>query len=90
MNLEKTYSCEIWEQEGGELHSVEIINSVTGLTKCIYTSYGISLEEGDDPQDVDIEIEGYVVEIDPLGSAFDGGNYVFVATKVFESYKLSI
>lgn len=81
--LEKNHSCEIHDQDGGEVHSVEIINPTTGLTKCIYTAYGVSLDENDEPQDIDVEIEGYVVE----ESEYD---YVFVATKVFESYKMSI
>ena len=81
--LEKNHSCEIYEQDGGEVHSVEIIDSTTGLTKCIYTAYGISLDDNDEPQDVDVEIEGYVVENSP-------NDCVFIATKVFESYKFSI
>lgn len=81
--LERNHSCEIYDQDGGEVHSVEIIDTSTGLTKCTYTAYGIMLDENDDPQDVDVEIEGYVVEISEH-------EYVFVATKVFEGYKFSI
>lgn len=81
--LEKNHSCEIYDQDGGEVHSVEIIDGNTGLTKCIYTAYGISLDENDEPQDIDVEIEGYVVEMPT-------GEYVFVATKVFENYKMTI
>jgi hypothetical protein len=84
--LEKKHSCEVYDQDGGEIHSVEIIDENSGLTKCIYTAYDITLEENDEPQDVDVEIEGYVVEIPQ--STFN--EYVFVATKVFENYKMSI
>lgn len=90
--LEKNHSCKIYDQDGGEVHSVEIIDHNTGLTRCIYTAYGISLDEGDVAQDVDVKIEGYVVEIPPNTddniSIFS--EYVFVATKVFESYKFVI
>jgi hypothetical protein len=81
--LEKNHSCEVYDQDGGEITSYDIIDSTTGLTKCVYTSYGISLDEDDDPQDIDVEIEGYVVEMPT-------NEYVFVATKVFENYKMSI
>jgi hypothetical protein len=84
--LEKNHSCEIYDQDGGEVHSIEIIDENTGLTKCIYTAYGITLDENDESQDVDLEIEGYVVDI-PEGNI---NEYVFVATKVFENYKMSI
>jgi hypothetical protein len=40
--LEKNHSCEIYDQDGGEVHSIEIIDENTGLTKCIYTAYGIT------------------------------------------------
>lgn len=81
--LEKNHNCEVWDQEGGEVHSVKIIDKNTGLTKCVYTAYDVSLDENDDPQDIDVEIEGYVVEYTP-------DYYVFMATKVFESYKMVI
>jgi hypothetical protein len=84
--LEKNHSCEIYDQDGGEVHSMEITDENTGFTKCIYTAYGITLDESDEPQDVDVEIEGYVVEIPENGF----NDYVFVATKVFENYKMSI
>ena len=81
--LEKNHSCEVYDQDGGEILSYDIIDSTTGLTKCVYTSYGISLDEDDEPQDIDVEIEGYVVEMST-------NEYVFVTTKVFENYKMSI
>ena len=81
--LEKNHSCEVYDQDGGEILSYDIIDYTTGLTKCVYTSYGISLDEDDEPQDIDVEIEGYVVEMST-------NEYVFVATKVFENYKMSI
>jgi len=81
--LEKNHSCEIYDQDGGEITSHQIIDYNTGLTKCTYSAYGIMLNESDDPQDVDIEIEGYVMEESPM-------EYVFMVTKIFESYKMSI
>ena len=46
------------------------------------------LDESDESQDVDVEIEGYVVE---MHSSFTSSNgYVFVATKVTDVYKMSI
>ena len=90
--LEKDYSCEIYDQDGGEVQDIQIINPNTGLTKCTYTAYGIMLDESDDPQDIDVEIEGYIMEVPPHTdfneSSFD--EYVFMATKVFEKYKMSI
>lgn len=82
--LEKNYSCDqIWDQEGGEVHSIEILDENTGLTKCIYTAYDLVFNENDESQDIDVEIEGYVVEYSP-------NYYVFIATKVFEQSKMSI
>lgn len=73
---------EIYDQDGGEITSHHIIDRNTGLTKCVYEAYGIMMDENDEPQDVEVEIEGYVVEKD--------GEYLFYATKVFENYKLTI
>jgi hypothetical protein len=90
--LEKDYSCEVYDQDGGEVQDIQIINPNTGLTKCTYTAYGVMIDEDDEPQDIDVEIEGYVMEVPPHTdfneSSFD--EYVFVATKVFEQYKMSI
>ncbi len=89
--LEKNHSCECFDQDGGE-HSYEIIDHNTGLTKCTYTAYGVMLDENDDPQDIDVEIEGYIVEAPPMSqyNTDTETQYVFVATKVFENYKMSI
>lgn len=82
--LEKTHNCkQIWDQEGGEVHSVEILDKNTGLTKCVYTVYDLMFNENDEPQDIDVEIEGYIVEYSP-------NYYVFVATKVLEQSKMSV
>ena len=90
--LANAYECEMFDQDGGEVHSIEILDINTGLTKCIYTAYGVILDERDEPQDVDVEIEGYVVEMAPLTEFNESKHtvYVFVATMVFESYKMSI
>lgn len=84
--LEKNHSCDIYDQDGGEITSYDIIDPNTGLTKCIYTAYGIQLGESDEPQDVEVEIEGYIEEV-PQGSFSE---YIFVATKVFEQHKFVI
>jgi hypothetical protein len=35
--LEKNHSCEIYDQDGGDVHSVEIIDVNTGINKmCLY------------------------------------------------------
>jgi len=78
--LENKNSNEIYDQDGGEVHSVEILDKTTGLTKCTYTTYGISFDEDEEPQDIDVEIEGYIVQ-DELA-------YVFMATKVIDNYKI--
>jgi hypothetical protein len=89
--LEKMHSCECWDQDGGE-HSYEIINHNTGLTKCTYTAFGVMLFEDDEPQDIDVEIEGYIVESPPMSqyNNYSQTQYVFVATKVYEQYKMII
>jgi hypothetical protein len=85
--LETEYSgspnekLELYDQDGGEVHSIQILDPATGLTKCTYTAYGIVFDEDDDPQDIDVEIEGYVIE--------DGFDHFFVATKVFEMSKIN-
>ena len=81
--LEKDMDCEIWDQDGGEITSHSIMDANTGLTKCTYTAYGLMLDEDEDPQDVDVEIEGFIVETVNQG-------FQFWATKVFEQYKNSI
>ena len=90
--LERDMSCEIYDQDGGEVTPHNVIDKNTGLTRCVYTAYGIMVDKSDDPQDVEVEIEGFVVEVAPHTdfnqSSFE--NYVFIATKVFESYKMSI
>jgi hypothetical protein len=79
--LEKLNSKDLWDQDGGEVHSYQILDQNTGLTKCIYTAYGIMFDEDSEPKDFDVEIEGYVVEVPMTG-------FVFMATKVFEKSKL--
>jgi len=76
--LEKKNSCEIYDQSGGELHSYQVIDPTSGLTKCTYTAYDIMMDEDSDPEDFDVEIEGYVVENIVSGIK----DYIFVATKV--------
>lgn len=80
--IEKIYNCECYDQEGGEITSHSIINIDTGLTKCTYTAYEVVINDGDDPQDIDVEIEGYVV--------CDNDVNYFLATKVIENYKIKI
>jgi hypothetical protein len=80
--LEKLNSKNLWDQDGGEVHSYQILDKNTGLTKCIYTAYGIMFDEDSEPNDFDVEIEGYVVEVSPTAG------YVFISTKVFEKSKL--
>lgn len=85
--LESKYG-EIYDQDGGEITSHSVINTNTGLTKCVYTAYGIQIDGSKPPQDVTIEIEGYVVEIPPMTgnnlSTFE--DYIFVATQVIENF----
>lgn len=91
--LEKNHSCEIYDQDGGEIDMSSIqVDESTGLTKCVYTAYGIMLDENDEPQDPDVEIEGYIVEVPPHTEFNENSfeQYIFIATKVFESYKFSI
>lgn len=81
--LEKKWSCEIYDQDGGEITTHQIIDANTGLTKCTYQAYGICMNEGDDPIDFIVEVEGYVVESnDPQQGAY------FLATKVFEDSRI--
>ena len=49
---------EVFDQNGGEVSDRVILNEETGLTKCIYTAYGIELNSGDDIRDIEVEIEG--------------------------------
>lgn len=78
--LEKQYNCEIYDQDGGEITHHSIIDQNTGLTKCEYTAYGLEFLEGDDPKDVEVEVEGYVIE--------DENGLYFLATNVIEKYEI--
>jgi len=84
----KINSCEIWDCDGGE-PSYEIIDHNTGLTKCTYSEYGVTTSEDDDPKDLIIEIEGYIVEAPPMSQFNDDDEvetYIFVATKVLSLF----
>jgi hypothetical protein len=59
--LEETNNNDIYDENGGEVHSYEIIDKETGLTRCKYTAYDIMLDEDSDHQDYELEIEGYVI-----------------------------
>ena len=60
--LEKNLGREICDQDGGDITDNEIIDGETGLTKVIYTVYGIMLDEDSDCVDHDIKMEGYVIQ----------------------------
>ena len=53
---------EIYDQDGGEISKHDILNKETGLTYCRYTANGIIFDEGDDPVDINVDIEGYVIQ----------------------------
>ena len=60
--LEKEIGDEIWDQNGGEVHS-ECVISPDGLTTCVYSAYDIQKTENEeDLENFDIEVTGYVVE----------------------------
>lgn len=80
--LEKSIGKPIYDQDGGEVTSKTILDSNTGLTKCIYEAYGINFDKDDDPVDIIVEIEGYVVHD---SNNINGIDYYFVATKVTEN-----
>lgn len=90
--LERDMSCEIYDQDGGEVTTHIVIDKNTGLTRCVYTAYGIMIDKSDEPQDIEVKIEGYVVEVPPNTWINEGDieEYIFVSTKVFEAYKASI
>lgn len=71
--LEKINGEEIYDQDGGEIVSHEIINFATGLTKCKYIAY-VQLRDDKPFEDIEVEIEGYVIA--------RGGELYFAATKV--------
>ena len=73
--LEKEIGDELWDQNGGEVQSEGVI-SPDGLTKCVYTAYGIQKTEDSDEEDFDVEVTGYVVESTSTEEVY------FVATKV--------
>lgn len=78
--LEDNFDCPVYDQDGGEVTSIQIIDPNTGLTKCVWEAWGISFSEDDEPQDFQVEVEGYVAE--------DKGEVYFLATKVFENSKV--
>ena len=78
--LESKIGSEIYDQDGGEITYNTVIDKNTGLTKCDWTSYGVMFDEDSDPQDITVEIEGYVVES-------QNGETYFIATKVIENSK---
>jgi len=45
--LEKLENCELYDQDGGEVTYKKVIDS-SGLTKCIYTLYGVQFTENDE------------------------------------------
>lgn len=81
LNVE--WDCNVYDDEGGEITSHEVIDATTGLTKCTYQAYCITFDEGDEPIDFIVEIEGYVIDSnDPYQGAY------FLATKVFEDSRI--
>lgn len=78
--LESTYNKEVYDQDGGEIESNNVIDPNTGLTQCKYVAYGVNLDEDDDPVDIEVDIEGYVVRFTML----DSNDVYFLATKVIE------
>ena len=74
--LERIKGSEVYDQDGGEVISNEIVNSETGLTKCTYQAW-VQLTEDSELESINVDIEGYVVQSN------DNGTY-FVATKVVE------
>ena len=68
--IERKNGIEIWDQDGGEITSYDVINVTTGLTKCTYEAYGISFDEDDEPKDYIVDIEGYVIKEDQYSSYF--------------------
>jgi hypothetical protein len=76
----KSENGEVYDQDGGEIttSNIAILDPNTGLTRCIYEAYGIVLNEDDEPTDIEVEIEGYVV-------TDSTDNTYFVATKVTEN-----
>lgn len=72
--LEKKNGKGLYDQDGGEITSHQVIDPLTGLTKCTYEAYSIMLTEDHDETDYNVDIEGYVIE--------EGSDTFFLATKV--------
>lgn len=85
--LEKKYTS-IYDQEGGEVSDHKIIDSLSGLTSCIYTAYCIQKDEDSEPVDIKVEVEGYVVEDNKYDNNGSTPKIFFYATKVTEHSKL--
>lgn len=83
--LDKKYKTEVYDCGGGEVINYQIIDESTGLTKVLYQLSDVQIHENDEYQDIDIEIEGFVVEEKSLEEDFY--EYIFVATSVFEQSK---
>ncbi|HWY36543.1 MAG TPA: hypothetical protein VNX68_18010 [Nitrosopumilaceae archaeon] len=73
--LEANKGIEIYDQDGGEIISNEIIDE-TGLTKCVYKA-SIQISEDSELEDINVDMEGYVVQSN------DGSVY-FTPTQVVE------
>lgn len=69
----------IYDQDGGEVESNSIVDTSTGLTKCVYSAYGISFSEDEYPSDYTVEIEGYVID---ENNRVQFSDLYFLATKV--------
>jgi hypothetical protein len=52
---------ELYDQNGGDCQDITLLDPATGLTKCRYIATGIILREGDSEQDINVDVEGYVV-----------------------------
>lgn len=62
--LEKYYENNIFDQNGGEIHSYKIVDNDSGLTECSYTAYDIMLDEDASEEDYELTIKGYVINTD--------------------------
>jgi hypothetical protein len=83
--LDKKNNTEVYDCGGGEVINYQIIDESTGLTKVLYQLSDVQIHENDEYEDIDIEIEGFLVEEKSLEEDFY--EYIFVATSVFERSK---
>lgn len=58
----KQLGHEVWDQDGGEVENVEVLNLQTGLTRCTYAPWVVDNQEDDeDFKEKEIDITGFVV-----------------------------